>query len=224
MTRRVIVALTGASGAVYGIRALEMLRELPDVETHLVLTKAARATIDHETDLAVADVRALADVVHSDGDLGAPISSGSFRTAGMLVAPCSVKTLSGIATSYDDTLVVRAADVVLKERRPLVLLLRETPLHAGHIRLMADVTASGAIVMPPVPAFYTRPVTIADIVDHTVGRALDALGIETDHVQRWDGQRGGPPAQPVDFDRIARNAAIGAEASEVSRQTTPSSR
>ncbi|GAA3219368.1 UbiX family flavin prenyltransferase [Pseudonocardia petroleophila] len=223
MNRRVIVALTGASGAVYGIRALEMLRELPDVETHLVLTKAARATIDHETDLAVADVRALADVVHSDGDLGAPISSGSFRTAGMLVAPCSVKTLSGIATSYDDTLVVRAADVVLKERRPLVLLLRETPLHAGHIRLMADVTASGAIVMPPVPAFYTRPVTIADIIDHTVGRALDALGIETDHVQRWDGQRGAP-AQPVDFDRIARNAAIGAEVSEVSRQTTPSSR
>jgi flavin prenyltransferase len=229
MIRRVIVALTGASGAVYGIRALEMLRELPDVETHLVLTKAARATIDHETDRTVADVRALADVVHSDGDLGAPISSGSFRTAGMLVAPCSVKTLSGIATSYDDTLVVRAADVVLKERRPLVLLLRETPLHAGHIRLMADVTASGAIVMPPVPAFYTRPVTIEDIVDHTVGRALDALGIETDHVQRWDGRRGdgrraGAPSHPVDFSNIARNAAIGAEASEVSRQTTPSSR
>ncbi|MHA6780023.1 UbiX family flavin prenyltransferase [Pseudonocardia saturnea] len=224
MTRRVIVALTGASGAVYGIRALELLREQPDVETHLVLTKAARATIDYETDLSVADVRALADVVHSDGDLGAPISSGSFRTAGMLVAPCSVKTLSGIATSYDDTLVVRAADVVLKERRPLVLLLRETPLHAGHIRLMADVTASGAIVMPPVPAFYTRPVTIADIVDHTVGRALDALNIETDAVQRWDGQRAEPPAHSADSSRIARNAAIGAEARDVSRHTTPSSR
>lgn len=224
MTRRVIVALTGASGAVYGIRALEILREHPGVETHLVLTKAARATIDYETDLTVADVRGLADVVHSDGDLGAPISSGSFRTAGMLVAPCSVKTLSGIATSYDDTLVVRSADVVLKERRPLVLLLRETPLHAGHIRLMADVTASGAIVMPPVPAFYTRPVTIADIVDHTVGRALDALGIETDAVQRWDGQRAGAPIHSADLSRTARNAAIGAEASAVARQTTPSSR
>lgn len=187
--RRVIVALTGASGAIYGIRALEVLRAQPGIESHLVMTKAARATIGYETEMSVADVRALADVVHSDGDLGAPISSGSFRTAGMLVAPCSVKTLSGIATSYDDTLVVRAADVVLKERRRLVLLLRETPLHAGHIRLMADVTASGAIVMPPVPAFYTRPVTIDDIVDHTVGRALDALGIDTDSVQRWEGDR-----------------------------------
>jgi 4-hydroxy-3-polyprenylbenzoate decarboxylase len=188
--RRIIVALTGASGAVYGIRALEVLRDQPDVETHLVMTKAARATIGYETDRSVAEVRALADVVHSDGDLGAPISSGSFRTEGMLVAPCSVKTLSGIATSYDDTLVVRAADVVLKERRRLVLLLRETPLHAGHIRLMADVTAAGAVVMPPVPAFYTRPATVADIVDHTVGRALDALGIDTDSVRRWDGDRG----------------------------------
>lgn len=189
--KRVIIALTGASGAVYGIRALELLRDVPGVETHLVLTRAARTTIGYETDRSVSEVRALADVVHSDGDLGAPISSGSFRTEGMLVAPCSVKTLSGIATSYDDTLVVRAADVVLKERRRLVLLLRETPLHAGHIRLMADVTASGAIVMPPVPAFYTRPVTIADIVDHTVGRALDALGIDTDAVRRWGGARDG---------------------------------
>ncbi|MHA6796249.1 UbiX family flavin prenyltransferase [Pseudonocardia bannensis] len=187
--KQIIVALTGASGAIYGIRALEILRAQPDVETHLVLTKAARATIGYETDRSVADVRALADVVHSDNDLGAPISSGSFRTAGMLVAPCSVKTLSGIATSYDDSLVVRAADVVLKERRRLVLLLRETPLHAGHIRLMADVTASGAIVMPPVPAFYARPASVADIVDHTVGRALDLLGIDTDAVQRWDGDR-----------------------------------
>ncbi|WP_214366427.1 UbiX family flavin prenyltransferase [Pseudonocardia sp. H11422] len=189
--KRIIVALTGASGAVYGIRTLELLREQPDVETHLVLTKAARATIGYETDRSVAEVRALADVVHSDNDLGAPISSGSFRTAGMLVAPCSVKTLSGIATSYDDSLVVRAADVVLKERRRLVLLLRETPLHAGHVRLMADVTASGAIVMPPVPAFYTRPASVSDIVDHTVGRTLDLLDIDTDAVQRWDGDRRG---------------------------------
>lgn len=187
--RRIIVALTGASGAAYGIRALELLREVPDVETHLVLTKAARATIAHETDRTVAEIRALADVVHSDGDLGAPLSSGSFRTAGMLVAPCSVKTLSGIASSYDESLVVRAADVVLKERRRLVLLLRETPLHAGHLRLMTEVTASGAVVMPPVPAFYTRPTSVADIVEHTTGRALDLLGVDTDAVTRWTGER-----------------------------------
>ncbi|MBN9738148.1 MULTISPECIES: UbiX family flavin prenyltransferase [unclassified Pseudonocardia] len=189
--RRIIVALTGASGAVYGIRALELLREVPDVETHLVLTKAARATIGYETDRSVADVRALADVVHSDGDLGAPISSGSFRTAGMLVAPCSVKTLSGIASSYDESLVVRAADVALKERRRLVLLVRETPLHAGHLRLMSEVTASGAIVMPPVPAFYARPHSVADIVEHTTGRALDLLDVDTDAVARWTGERDG---------------------------------
>ncbi|MFP5071236.1 UbiX family flavin prenyltransferase [Pseudonocardia nantongensis] len=189
--RRIIVALTGASGAVYGIRALELLREVPDVETHLVLTKAARATIGYETDRSVADVRALADVVHSDGDLGASISSGSFRTAGMLVAPCSVKTLSGIASSYDESLVVRAADVVLKERRRLVLLLRETPLHAGHLRLMSEVTASGAVVMPPVPAFYTRPRSIDDLVEHTTGRALDLLDVDTDAVARWTGERDG---------------------------------
>ncbi|MBW0100824.1 UbiX family flavin prenyltransferase [Pseudonocardia sp. KRD291] len=187
--RRIVVALTGASGAAYGIRALELLRAVPDVETHLVLTKAARATIGYETDHGVADVRALADVVHSDNDLGAPISSGSFRTAGMLVAPCSVKTLSGIASSYDESLVVRAADVVLKERRRLVLLLRETPLHAGHLRLMSEVTASGAVVMPPVPAFYTRPRTVADIVEHTAGRALDLLDVDTDAVARWTGER-----------------------------------
>jgi 4-hydroxy-3-polyprenylbenzoate decarboxylase len=188
--RRIIIAITGASGAVYGIRALELLRGIPDVETHLVMTKAARATVGYETDRSVAEVRALADVVHSENDLGASISSGSFRTAGMLVAPCSVKTLSGIASSYDESLVVRAADVVLKERRRLVLLLRETPLHAGHLRLMSDVTASGAIVMPPVPAFYTRPASVADIVDHTVGRALDLLDVDTDAVQRWTGDRG----------------------------------
>ncbi|MEK6438458.1 UbiX family flavin prenyltransferase [Pseudonocardia sp. T1-2H] len=188
--RRIIIAITGASGAVYGIRALELLGGIPDVETHLVMTKAARATIGYETDRSVAEVRALADVVHSENDLGASISSGSFRTAGMLVAPCSVKTLSGIASSYDESLVVRAADVVLKERRRLVLLLRETPLHAGHLRLMSDVTASGAIVMPPVPAFYTRPASVADIVDHTVGRALDLLDVDTDAVQRWTGDRG----------------------------------
>jgi 4-hydroxy-3-polyprenylbenzoate decarboxylase len=200
VSRRIIVALTGASGAAYGIEALRALRAQPDVETHLVLTRAARATIAAETDLAVRDVRALADVVHSDSDLGSAIASGSFRTDGMLVAPCSVKTLSGIANSYDETLVVRAADVVLKERRRLVLLVRETPLHAGHLRLMSRVTEAGAVVMPPVPAFYTRPATVADIVAHTVGRALDLFGIDTAGVQRWTGEREAPsrPIRAVD--------------------------
>jgi flavin prenyltransferase len=186
---RVIVAITGASGVVYGVRALDKLAEA-GVETHLVITRSGIATLSHETDLSVADVRDRASVVHSPNDLGASISSGSFRVAGMLVAPCSVRTLSGIANSYDEDLVVRAADVTLKERRRLVLLLRETPLHAGHLRLMSDVTASGAIVMPPVPAFYTRPASVADIVDHTVGRALDLLDVDTDAVQRWTGDRG----------------------------------
>jgi 4-hydroxy-3-polyprenylbenzoate decarboxylase len=190
MTGRIIVAITGASGAQYGIEALRALRAQGGIETHLVLTRAARATIAAETDLSVEQVRELADVVHSDNDLGSAIASGSFRTDGMLVAPCSVKTLSGIANCYDDTLVVRAADVVLKERRRLVLLVRETPLHATHLRLMTEVTASGAIVMPPVPAFYTRPASVDDIVTHTVGRALDLFGIDAAGVQRWTGERG----------------------------------
>lgn len=187
--RRVVVAITGASGALYGIRTLHQLRQLRDVRTHLVLTRAARATVAHETELSVREVCALADEVHADTDLGAAISSGSFHTAGMIVAPCSVKTLSGIANSYDDSLVVRAADVTLKERRRLVLLLRETPLHAGHLRLMTDVTAAGAVVMPPVPAFYARPTSIEELVDHTVGRALDLLGLRVDTISRWDGTR-----------------------------------
>jgi 4-hydroxy-3-polyprenylbenzoate decarboxylase len=187
--RRIIVAITGASGAAYGIRALQVLRALPGVESHLVVTKAGRATIGYETGISLSEVRALADEVHSDNDLGAAISSGSFPTGGMLVAPCSIKTLSGIANGYDETLVVRAAGVVLKERRRLVLLLRETPLHGGHLRLMTEVTAAGGVVMPPVPAFYTRPTTPDDIVDHTVGRALDLLGIRSDTIRRWNGDR-----------------------------------
>ncbi|MCW2903351.1 MAG: 3-octaprenyl-4-hydroxybenzoate carboxy-lyase [Streptosporangiaceae bacterium] len=195
--RRVVVAITGASGAVFGIRALEMMRELPDVETHLIITKNGRATVGYETDRTVAEVRALADVVHSDGDLGSAVSSGSFRTEGMLVAPCSVKTLSGIANSFDDSLAVRAADVTLKERRRLILLLRETPLHAGHLRLMTEVTSAGAIVMPPVPAFYTHPTSIDDIVDHTVGRALDLLGLPPAELRRWAGDRYGKADRTV---------------------------
>jgi 4-hydroxy-3-polyprenylbenzoate decarboxylase len=195
--RRFVIAITGASGAVFGIRALEMMRELPGVETHLILTRNGRATIGYETGRTVAEVRALADVVHSDGDLGSAVSSGSFRTEGMLVAPCSVKTLSGIANCFDDSLAVRAADVTLKERRRLILLLRETPLHAGHLRLMTEVTAAGAIVMPPVPAFYTHPTSIDDIVDHTVGRALDLLGLPAEQLRRWSGDRSGTADETV---------------------------
>jgi flavin prenyltransferase len=187
--RVIIVAITGASGAIYGIRALEMLRAVPDVRSHLVITKAARATIHYETDYTAAAVCALADEVHSDHDLGAAISSGSFLTSGMLVAPCSIKTLSGVANCYDNTLTVRAADVTLKERRRLVLLLRETPLHSGHIRLLAEATNAGAVVLPPVPAFYARPKTVADIVDHTVSRALDLLDVPQMNTARWSGDR-----------------------------------
>jgi 4-hydroxy-3-polyprenylbenzoate decarboxylase len=181
---RVIVGISGASGAIYGVRALELLAQLR-VETHLIITKAARATLAQETDLTVAEVRALASEVHSDHDLGAAISSGSYPTDGMLVAPCSVKTLSGIVACYDDTLLVRAADVTLKERRPLILLLRETPLHVGHLRLMSQAADTGAIIMPPVPAFYTRPATVDDIVTQTAGRALDLLRLSHPATLRW---------------------------------------
>jgi flavin prenyltransferase len=184
---RLIVAITGASGAVFGVRALQVLREREDVETHLILTRGARATIGYELDLTVPEIQELADVVHPETNLGASISSGSFPTLGMLVAPCSIKALSGIANSFSDNLVIRAADVVLKERRRLVLLVRETPLHAGHLRLMVHATENGAIVMPPVPAFYHRPSTIEALVDQTVGRALDLFGLGSGHVQRWSG-------------------------------------
>lgn len=187
--RRLVVGITGASGVVFGVRLLEALRDLPEVETHLVLTAGAKATLALETNYSVADVKALADIAHPDTNLAASISSGSFRTLGMIVAPCSVRTLSGIATSNADNLLVRAADVTLKERLPLVLLVRETPLHLGHIRLMQQAAESGAIIMPPVPAFYHRPETIDQIIDQTVGRALDQVGLETGLVSRWTGPR-----------------------------------
>jgi 4-hydroxy-3-polyprenylbenzoate decarboxylase len=183
---RLIVGISGASGAVYGIRALEVLAEL-GVETHLVMTAGARATIAYETEFTVDQVRALAAEVHSEQNLGATIASGSFRTDGMLVAPCSVKTLSGIANGYDDNLLIRAADVVLKERRKLVLMVRETPLHAGHLRLMSLATENGAVIMPPMPAFYQQPRSVADIVDHSVGRALDQFGLDAGLFRRWEG-------------------------------------
>jgi 4-hydroxy-3-polyprenylbenzoate decarboxylase len=183
--QRLIIAITGASGVIYGIRALEMLRGAPGFETHLILTPSGARTIIEETDYSVDKVRKLAHHEYNYKDIGAAVSSGSFKTAGMLVAPCSVKSLSGIAHCYNDELVVRAADVCLKERRRVVLLFRETPLHAGHIALMDQATRNGAIIMPPVPAFYSRPKTVDDLVQQTVGRALDLFGIDLDIVKRW---------------------------------------
>jgi 4-hydroxy-3-polyprenylbenzoate decarboxylase len=183
--KRLIVAITGASGVIYGIRALEILRTIKDFESHVILSPSAARTMAEETEYAIDDVKKLADVIYNHKDIGAAISSGSFKTEGMLVAPCSVKTLSGIANCFDEELVVRAADVCLKERRRVVLMFRETPLHAGHIRLMEQATLNGAIVMPPVPGFYSRPKTIDDMVTQSVGRALDLLGIEAGVVKRW---------------------------------------
>jgi 4-hydroxy-3-polyprenylbenzoate decarboxylase len=187
--KRLIVGISGASGAIYGIRLLEVLRDADDVETHLVLTLAARRTVPLETDMSVRSVEALADYCYRPGDIAAAISSGSFRTDGMVVAPCSIKTVSGIATSYSDDLLLRAADVTLKERRRLVLLVRETPLHLGHLRLLVQVAELGAMVVPPVPAFYHRPATLEAVVDQTVNRTCDLLGIELekDLFPRWRG-------------------------------------
>lgn len=179
-----IVGISGASGAIYGVRVLQVLKEVADVETHLVLSPSGQRTILEETRHAVAEVEALADVAHDHRDIGASISSGSFVTEGMIVAPCSVKTLAGIAHSYNDNLLTRAADVCLKERRKLVLLLREAPLHLGHLELMARVARHGAVVLPPAPAFYHRPASLPDIVDHTVGKALDQFGIAHDLYRR----------------------------------------
>jgi flavin prenyltransferase len=183
--RRLIVAITGASGAVYGIRALQILRELEDIETHLIISPAGKRTIAEETGHTVTSVAALADVEHRYTDIGGALASGSFRTIGMLVAPCSVKTLSGIVNSYDDNLVVRAADVCCKERRRVVLMLRETPLHRGHISLMLRATEAGVIIMPPVPAFYAKPKNIEELVSQTVGRALDLFELDAGLVKRW---------------------------------------
>jgi flavin prenyltransferase len=184
MQRRLIIGITGASGVVYGERLLRLLHGL-DIETHLVLTKSAALTINYELDRSVDSIKALASKTHPIGDVGASIASGSFKTAGMIIAPCSMHTLAAIATGVCDNLLTRAADVTLKERRRLVLLVRETPLHLGHLRNMTAVTEMGAIVSPPVPAFYSRPKTIEDLVDHTIGRALDLFDIDTRTVTRW---------------------------------------
>lgn len=187
--KRLIVGISGASGAIYGVRLLQVLRDVAGVETHLVMSQAARQTLSLETDLSLRDVQGLADVVHDARDIAASISSGSFKTAGMVILPCSIKTLSGIVNSYTDTLVTRAADVVLKERRPLVLCVRETPLHLGHLRLMTQAAELGAVIMPPVPAFYHRPQTLDDVINQTVNRVLDQFNIDLpeDLFTRWQG-------------------------------------
>ena len=187
--KRLIIGISGASGAIYGVRLLQVLRNVAEVETHLVMSQAARQTLSLETDLSLRDVQALADVVHDARDIAASISSGSFKTAGMVILPCSIKTLSGIVNSYTDTLVTRAADVVLKERRPLVLCERETPLHLGHLRLMTQAAELGAVIMPPVPAFYHRPQSLDDVINQTVNRVLDQFDIDLpeDLFTRWQG-------------------------------------
>ncbi len=187
MSDRLIVGVSGASGAIYGVRLLEVLRAYPRIETHLILSRGGKLTLALETDWSVADVESLADVVHDDRNLAASLASGSFRTIGMIIAPCSMKTLSGIVHSYADRLMVRAADVVLKEQRRLVLVPRESPLHPGHARLLCQAAEIGAVLVPPMPAFYNRPQTVADIVDHTVGRILDLFELQHDLVQPWEG-------------------------------------
>lgn len=185
--KRIIIGISGASGVIYGVRLLEVLKDIDDIETHLIMSRGARTTMDLEESLSPEKVNALADRVHAPEDLAAPLSSGSFGTAGMIVAPCSMKSLSMIALSINDNLLVRAADVTLKERRKLVLIPRETPLHLGHLRAMTTITEMGGIILPPVPSFYHRPRTISDIIDQTVGKALDQFGIPHKLFNRWGG-------------------------------------
>jgi 4-hydroxy-3-polyprenylbenzoate decarboxylase len=184
---RLVVGISGSTGAIYGVRLLEVLHTSPEVETHVVVSEPAKQTIEYETGWRVSDVLDMASVVYDYRDIGAAISSGSFRTDGMIIAPCSIKTLSSVANSYNDNLLARAADVTLKERRKLVLVVRETPLHRGHLRLMMEVTENGGVILPPMPSFYHLPKTVDDIVNHTVQRALDQFGIEKGLFQRWTG-------------------------------------
>jgi flavin prenyltransferase len=186
--RRLVIGISGASAVIYGVRMLELLGKT-NIETHLVMSRSAEMTLAYETDFSPKEVRALASVNHPIADIGAAISSGSFATMGMVIVPCSIRTMSEIATGVTSTLLTRAADVALKERRRVVLALRETPLHSGHLRNMATLSDIGAVVAPIVPAFYNRPKTVDDIINHTVGRLLDLFGIETDVVKRWKGGR-----------------------------------
>lgn len=187
--QRIIVGISGASGVIYGVRLLQILRTLP-LEVHLVMSKSAEVTLAYETDLKVAQVRALADHCHNINDMAAALSSGSFKTLGMVVAPCSVRSVAEMASGVTTSLLTRAADVILKERRRLVLMVRETPLHLGHLRNLAALTEMGAIIAPPVPAFYNRPKTLDDIIDHNLGRVLDLFGLDTGKVKRWGEEEG----------------------------------
>ena len=182
--QRLVVGISGASGVIYGVRLLQMLRDLP-VETHLVMSKSAEVTLAYETDFKVAQVKALAQHCHNIGDMAAPLSSGSFKTLGMIIAPCSVRSVAEMASGVTTSLLTRAADVILKERRRLVLMVRETPLHLGHLRNLAALTEMGAIIAPPLPAFYNRPKTLEDMIDHNLGRVLDLFGLDTGKVKRW---------------------------------------
>jgi 4-hydroxy-3-polyprenylbenzoate decarboxylase len=187
--RRIVVAITGATGAVYGVRLLERLRAIPGVETHLVISDATSLTLHQEVGLQRRDVEALAHVVHKNREIGASIASGSFQTDGMVIAPCSMKTLAAVAHGISDNLIARAADVILKERRRLVLMVRETPFNLAHLRNMTAVTEMGGIVFPPLPSFYNKPGSIDEMVDHTVARVIDLLGIENDLAPRWTGMK-----------------------------------
>ncbi len=185
--KRIIIGISGSTGAIYGVRMLEVLSGISDIETHLVASDAARLTIGFETDRDPDRVLGLASCAYDNRDVGAAIASGSFITDGMVIAPCSIRTLAAVASSLNDNLLTRAADVCLKERRKLVMIVRETPLHAGHLRLMLQATESGAVILPPAPAFYHLPKTIQDVVDHTVGKALDQFGIDAALFKRWTG-------------------------------------
>ncbi len=196
--RRLIVGISGASGVIYGVRLLETLKSM-DVETHLVVSKAAEVTLAYETDMKVAALHALADISHPEADIAAAISSGSFKTLGMVIAPCSIRSMSEIASGVTSSLLTRAADVVLKERRRLVLMVRETPLHTGHLRSMTALSEMGAIIAPPLPGFYALPETVDDIIDHSVGRVLDLFSLDTGKVRRWGepAADGGKPLRAV---------------------------
>lgn len=184
---RLVVAITGATGSIYGIRLLQVLRGYPDIETHLVISRPGKRTIVEETDVSVAEVEALAAHRYDNADIGAAIASGSFHTAGMVIAPCSIKTAAAVAACHSDNLIARAADVTLKEGRPLILLVRETPLHVGHLRMLLALAEMGAVVLPPMPAFYNRPRDLDDIVNHTVARVLDRLRLPHSLVAEWKG-------------------------------------
>ena len=202
--KRIIIGMSGASCSIYGIRMLEMLKSMDEVETHLVMSRYAKVNIEIETTLTAEYVQSLADVVHNISNQAASISSGSFKTDGMVVAPCSMKTLSAIANSYNDNLLVRAADVVLKERRQLVLMPREVPLHVGHCKLLYEVAQLGAVIAPPMTAFYNKPQTIDDLVNHSVGRVLDMFDLDTGKVKRWEGQK---PFSEIIGERTEKSAA-----------------